>query len=578
MNFLHNTSEDIKREIINGRKPPEWVNRKLVHSWLKSARDGRRPEEKLDLSILQRNDFQILVDKDNLLLEIISIAVDSAAKTLNGLEFGIMFTNAQGIVLHSRLYRNPSLRSYMQDGMDLSEKSVGASAMALAVKSGQAEEVSGKEHFFNGIQHLQCIAAPIYNPNGELIGAVNITTTSMPSKNFVKEAVIKIVRNIEAMLIQNCGGVCLQFGFGSNESIHDAIMSFGKDGEILGANTSARALLGSNLSNKSLPVFRDYFDTSFDSMIRDKKNGLKLPLLNNGMHQYVTLREAKSQEPSPIYKVYNPIDPQLLFGDPVLEQSLKTSINSLVKDQPVLLSGASGVGKTMAAKWLHSYGPYSSLGFLQINCATLQENGLFQIIEDHKNDNANATFYFRDFDLLSIQNQALLTEWIEYSRNISFICATRLAITNYAPDNMREDLFYMLRPMLVDIPKLAHRRDANAFLNNLITKQMVERKISKAARNALCSYNWPGNFREFYSSLRKIMAIHPENTQITLTDVISVLGEKNIKTAPRSIEQQENQAIEEALAFCNGNRTEAAKWLGISRATLHRRLNPKSKT
>jgi transcriptional regulator with GAF, ATPase, and Fis domain len=162
-----------------------------------------------------------------------------------------------------------------------------------------------------------------------------------------------------------------------------------------------------------------------------------------------------------------------------------------------------------------------------------------------------------------------------------------------AQKQFREDLFFRLSVFPVEIPPLRHRRGdilplAEAFLQRY-GKEMGRRglQLSDASRRALLDHAWPGNVRELQNCLERsaILAsgvlIEPEHLRLvpplaggpTLRDVLDLTGSLG-EVGKRAASRAEEEAIAMAMRDTGGNRTLAAERLGVSLATLNRRLRP----
>ena len=152
----------------------------------------------------------------------------------------------------------------------------------------------------------------------------------------------------------------------------------------------------------------------------------------------------------------------------------------------------------------------------------------------------------------------------------------------------REDLFFRLRVFEIQLPPLRHRSDdvpllAQAFLKEFARENAkAVRAIAPDAMAALLGYPWPGNVRELRTAMEHAVVLArtdaimlrdlPANVRSgNATDTL-VLGELESQK-PQTVKDAERQMIIDALAACNGNRSAAAKRLGLSRRTLYRKLD-----
>jgi DNA-binding NtrC family response regulator len=147
----------------------------------------------------------------------------------------------------------------------------------------------------------------------------------------------------------------------------------------------------------------------------------------------------------------------------------------------------------------------------------------------------------------------------------------------------RDDLFYRLSVVTVDLPPLRERRDdipllVKAFLDEFGRENNKQvRELTPEALNVLLAYDWPGNVRELRNAIEQ-MVVLARAERLTVRDVPSAIREGadlskiNVVRDGMTVEDAERLVIVQALKETDGNRTKAAQKIGISRRTLHRKL------
>jgi DNA-binding NtrC family response regulator len=289
---------------------------------------------------------------------------------------------------------------------------------------------------------------------------------------------------------------------------------------------------------------------------------------------------------------------------------------------PVLVEGETGTGKELLARYIH-YGPeQSSRPFVAINCAALTssifeselfgyEGGAFSGAlprgQRGKMDLANGgTLFLDEIAELAPYLQAKLLRVIqekEYYRvgglkqiqtDIRIICATNQNLDDLVEQGLfRADLFYRLNVGRLYLPPLRERREdilplALMFLNSLAEqKQKKCKSISNAAIAILLHYSWPGNVRELKNLMEWITLRYDDEELLPchLHMLTKTAGaekrtpgsgtnqpEVDPNASNMSLADLSNAIIVEALKMHNGNKTETAKYLGISRSSLYYRL------
>jgi DNA-binding NtrC family response regulator len=278
-------------------------------------------------------------------------------------------------------------------------------------------------------------------------------------------------------------------------------------------------------------------------------------------------------------------------------------------DAAVLVSGESGTGKELVARTLHDLSPRREGNFLAINCAaispTLMESELFghekgaftNAIERRLGcfeQTDGGTLFLDEITEMNPDVQAKFLRVLEEGQvrriggNTNIPVSVRVvAATNRNPASavkegkLREDLFYRLSVFHVDLPALRERGEDIPLLARYFLESFAEKyrrpELPWAAdfESALKSHSWPGNVRELRNAMERlaVMASGPNLTagdfeQFCLHPVL----EQKPGAEPLSLAEAERQTIERALAATEGNKTQAARLLGITPKTLNAKL------
>ena len=283
----------------------------------------------------------------------------------------------------------------------------------------------------------------------------------------------------------------------------------------------------------------------------------------------------------------------------------------------VLIDGKNGTGKELVAKAIHNLSGRPKSKLITVHCAALSPQLLESELFGHERgaftgatekrigrfEQADGGTLFLDeigeIDL-SIQVKllrALGERTIErvggnktISIDVRLIVATNRNIPELvAAGEFREDLFYRLNVVRITLPPLNDRIEdipllANAFLKEFAKENKKPvKELSSEAMRALNKHDWPGNVRELRTAIEHGVVMS-NSTKITLRHLPASIREESVinvhtinaasedKEQPFNLEKSETKLIMAALNHTNGNRTEAAKLLGISRRTLQRKI------
>ncbi len=273
----------------------------------------------------------------------------------------------------------------------------------------------------------------------------------------------------------------------------------------------------------------------------------------------------------------------------------------------VLLAGESGVGKDMIARAIHQHSPRKDRPFVKINCTAIPENlmeselfgyekGAFtgaNTSKPGKFEQADTGTVFLDEigDVPgSVQVKLLrVLQEREFERlgsnrtqhtDVRVIAATNVDLrAALEQGTFREDLYYRLNVVPINIPPLRERKEDIPYLVQHFAKKF-NGEISEGAMERLMSYHWPGNVRELENVVERSVLL-AQGPRVEESDV-------KIDTAPRrstaaaggdhflpegmTLDQYEQSVIREALKRANGNKSQAARLLGLTRNALRYRL------
>lgn len=284
------------------------------------------------------------------------------------------------------------------------------------------------------------------------------------------------------------------------------------------------------------------------------------------------------------------------------------------RDSTVLLSGESGTGKELLAKAIHQSSLRADKPVITVNCGalpeTLAESELFGhrkgsftgAIADRagKFEAANeGTIFLDEVGELTPPLQVKLLRVIQEREvdkignpqpikvNVRIIAASNRNLKNLAEDGQfREDLYYRLSVVTIELPPLRERRDDIPLLVQHFLKQFAERysihglSVSDDALEKLVRYNWPGNVRELQNVIERVSVL-AKDSEITVEQLPSEIRSAdsrianiNLKLPEEGIdlEEIEKEILLQALERHNWNQTQAAKHLNISRKTLIYRM------
>ena len=276
----------------------------------------------------------------------------------------------------------------------------------------------------------------------------------------------------------------------------------------------------------------------------------------------------------------------------------------------VLITGESGVGKELVAKAVHEQSDRANGPFVVVHCAALSETlieselfgfekGAFTGAENlHKGRFELAdggTIFLDEIGEVNLATQVKLLRVLQEHKfervggeksievDVRVVAATNRNLEDEVKaGHFREDLFYRLNVVRIEMPSLRERMDdipllMHAFLRefNIENKKNIK-GFDKASKAAMIKYSWPGNIRELKNAVESavVMCTGDEIKMEDLPRALRSQGEEKVITIPIGItmDEAEKIIIQENLAANKGNKSRTADILGIGRKTLHRKL------
>ena len=310
------------------------------------------------------------------------------------------------------------------------------------------------------------------------------------------------------------------------------------------------------------------------------------------------------EEENRLLQQFTPGMSNIIGNSPAMQKVCRMVERIAATDITTLLLGESGTGKEILAKAIHQQSPRKQHPFIAINCASIPDNlleselfgferGAFTGAHKQtkgKIECANGgTLFLDEIGDMPLPLQAKMLRFLqerviervggrnEIEVDIRVICAThRDLIKMSAEEQFREDLYYRINEICINIPPLRQRDGdiillARAFLHQY--NREFSRKLkgfTEGALDAMLSYSWPGNIRELQNKLKSVV-IMADNQFIDDIDLnLAVEDDSTPRLALRDVrEAAEKQAIITAVSYCNKNMSKTAEQLGITRPTLY---------
>lgn len=614
-----------------GTVPDGLVHDAVLRSWQRCEQRGRRTGEAIVFNPVRRSGLDALLERHRQLVQVSEPAIRQLARSMSGTGYGIILTDSAGICLaaHGPIETcGTPMRQALRQGVDLSENAIGTNAMCAAMTEARPIGIFGAEHYFSQHQSFQCFAAPIFSPQGTLLGAIDISRDSPGPQFGTLSMVLDCAATIENALLlalPSHSVLGLHWRADAAEQSGQALLTFDADGAITALNRGARRLLGLGPGPLRLH-YRDLFCGSYGELLGSLGASPRaVPLvLQSGLHIFGSAgspaRPLAIAAPSPAPRAAEP--PHLPeFGDAGILADLGRAIRALNAGLPVMITGETGTGKEVAAQALHRCSACAPGPFVAINCGAIPreliEGELFGYADGaftgarrggakgRIEEADGGTLFLDEIGDMPLDLQTRLLRVLE-SRQVTRLGESKprmLAIqlvsaTHQDLDRMvsegrfRSDLYFRLSGMSLKLPPLRQRRDLGALLDALLAVEgILPSRLTPGARQALLGRDWPGNARQLRTALKFAKAMAEDGAEIECEHLPPMSGRAlassiEAVSAPTEMDsaaaffrplcELEEASIRAALAAEGGNISAAARRLGISRATLHRRLKDRA--
>jgi PAS domain S-box-containing protein len=606
---------------------------------------GVEKERVLPKKILRGKEVSENINNNKDLIRVAAPFMDILYNFLEGSGFFIILTDKEGCILSLVGDENvltASKELNMVVGAYMDEKSIGTNAMGTAIKEDSPIQVSATEHFIAAYHRWTCSAAPIHNENNEIIGTLNLTGSSElvhpHTLGLVAAAVKSIENQMKSELIQNRLSEAYSYLNTIMESISTGIFAVDNKGVIKLINKNACEMLGVTeniIIDKSInEAFKQYKDivkavdnkkdVQDEEIVlnkaskRERYNMNIYPIVfknGEGIGSVVTLKEI--QNVINLVNKYTGMRARYTFDNIIGESSQIKKVIEYAKhiaDSPstVLIQGESGTGKEVLAQAIHNESSRKDYGFVAINCGAIPKNlieselfgyddGAFTGAKKGghpgKFELANGGTLFLDeigempldmqVNLLRVLQEGTVTR-VGGSKcipvDIRIIAATNKDLKKeIEKGTFRQDLFYRLSVIPIELPPLRDRREDIVFLIEHFLKVKAaklnkeEAELDAETYERFFNYDWPGNIRELENIIENIVnlgglqdiRIKEETALVKSTEHVK---EKQEDIYLCSLEELEKRAISACINKFKGNISHVAKILGVSRNTLYLKM------
>lgn len=617
--------KQLKLEILKGVVDPsevDLVQPEIIDSWIRSRNYGLEVNQSPRTSpVIPKADMEKLLVENRILINATLTSCRQFEPLLHA-NYDILLSDPNGVFLLTMLGENNTI-SYegfnLAPGTVWNEQTIGTSAMSLVPVLKRPIQVCGPEIYLEDFHTVGSSSAPIFDIKENLTGVLSIATVNIQCVNTLN---LSLAASLAA-LIQKEYLLALyeEMYKTTNEASNEAMITIDDQGFITYVNQAGVFLfqhVGNNLIGRPL----DSLLGNQSKIKKVLKSGQSLsntdiaipklgarqcsvhPIKDHQGNRYGCLIAMKPGKTAHVTTNGDAFAAIVGSSAPIRE-TVSLARRFAGCESNILLQGESGTGKELFARAIHSISR-PNRPFVAVNCGaipkTLAESELFgyegssftgaerQGRQGKIEYAGNGTLFLDEIGDLPLELQPLLLRVLE-DKQIVRVGGTRsiqadfqlIAATNknlldlMVKGLFREDLYYRLAIFKIVIPSLRERGQDILLLSDHFLSALAQKRgipsltLNRAAKTILLQYSWPGNVRQlqncltYAASLACDGVIRPENLpeEIRLTSAPS-----KEEPAPHP----EMESIRQALQKSGHNVSDAARSLGVSRATLYRKI------
>jgi transcriptional regulator of acetoin/glycerol metabolism len=600
----------------------------VLDSWRRCVEQGVDPRRSAATVSVAGEALDGLYRANDALYEAIKICVAPAVRHLAGTRTVLITSDARGTLLTAD--GDPPLADQMianriVPGACWGEDGGGTNAIGTALTLGQPTQIHSQEHFCEAGKPWSCNAGLIRDPvDHRILGAVDVTG---PNEMLVMHAtafVATLVERIEAQILarETMDRCRLIEAFYEQTTPGDAVIVCDARGRIVKTTSAVREIATPGEMRAALTADARIGGLSGETLEREDFGRLPdwlkpewlVPLRSGGRCTGALLRLPMSRgAPKPAPAV--PLPPgfrQMAEASPSLEPVLRQADRFARRKVPLLLEGETGTGKDLLARAIHAAGPTAAGPFLALNCAALPRELLASELFGYadgaftgarrggargKFEQAHGgTLFLDEIGDMPLDLQPYLLRVLEENVvwrlgegsprpvDVRVIAATNRALSQEVADGrFRADLYYRLNVASLVLPALRDRlADLPALAEHLLGRITAgsgrKLQIGDDVMRIFRQHSWPGNVRELHNALERLALLATDEVlraaHLPAALQSAAAGSGAAPEVPgATLKSAEQLMIFATLRRERGNCSRAARALGISRATLYRRLS-----
>jgi transcriptional regulator of acetoin/glycerol metabolism len=614
------------------------IRKNVLESWKRCQEIGVDPRQLQTKAALTDHELNQLL-KESELYQIAKPIIDDLFYKMTGTGYLVTLSDQNGRIIYlkgdSHILREAEKMNFAP-GMDWSENIAGTNAIGTSIVTKNPIQIFSAEHFCQGCHPWTCSSSPITHPfTQEVIGAIDFTgfwDNAQPHTLGLAVSIAQVIEKQLAHVYTKVNNYLIESffqGIDKWKTYHVLVLNHAffvvKSSEKL-TEFFKLSHVGNLMINpdfhplinelKMMSKFSGRNFTSSELMVRDfNVIAIERIYFMGNVAGYMIVFKDNKKASRPPSRIVPPDEPwkDIIGTSEAFLTALYKCHKASPSNVPILLLGESGTGKEKIAQSIHKSSQRCDKPFLAINCGAMQkeligselfgyESGTFtggaKGGKKGKFEEANGGTLFLDeigempldlqVHLLRVLQEKEITR-LGASRpisvNVRIIAATNKNLYDLCKKGLfREDLFFRLNVVTVNIPPLRERKEDIALITDYFLKQFAKKygknplSLAKDTLTYFLEYTWPGNVRELQNVLEHAV-IFSDSPVIKLEDLPAYLIENRMNRSINNqqiglslIDAEEQKVLIRLLEETGWNLSAVAKRMNIARSTLYRKL------
>lgn len=557
--------------ITNGRLDSNEVRPEVIESWQRCYEAGVDPYDGISHLVLEQHELDQLRAGRADLIEIAGHFMVKLYEFVAGSGFIVFLSDERGFIINSigdySILDNAS-KVKLMIGTGWMEEEVGTNGIGTALILRRPIQISGPEHYCEKLHSWTCSASPIFNDDGEIIGALQLSGPSsavhLHTLGMVVAAVeairdqIRVKRKNQELIVLNSS---LQNIF---QTMSDGAVIVNRQGIITQINPVAEQILGSGLKGRSIKDLLGQDQKTLNVLEKGESYTDIEVRADSGVsrfHCLVTAKPIKDDNGKVTGAVifFNPINKikklinrlsgaqatfrfeDIIGNSRKLQAALQVARQASYSFSNVLIVGESGTGKELFAQAIHNHSIRQKGPFVALNCGAIPRELIASELFGYSEGAftgarrggrpgkfemaAGGTLFLDEIGDMPLEQQVTLLRVLQERKitrigddqvipvDVRVICATNKNLKDEVRrGNFRQDLYYRLNVILIAVPPLRERVEDISLLFSHLLNKITEKMnthieyVQPEVIERLQHYNWPGNVRELENVVEKMIS------------------------------------------------------------------------